>query len=251
MDQFIELADQRLHPSPADGIGSARTVAPPIAGGGSALMADLPALLLAVLPLVQAIDWLESASASTIQTLAALSGPAVDQTPVPVEVPSLPAPLLTEQMIEQALSSVDSTAHHTAGSALVYAADIQPLSLTIAVEDLFSDAGALSEVTPRVATTSFVANVENDIFGREMNVAETPLYEPGKSSGGPSAGVLPVDETSGSNTDPAGGGTDSTASSNGDSTSGLVAYGDQQGPATFLLVDNAPDPLPKTSDIIP
>lgn len=248
MDQLIELADQRLHPSPLDGASGVRAVAPTVSGGSSALVADLPALLLAVLPLVQAIDWLESASASTLQNLASLSSPAIDQASVPIEVPTTPAPLLTEQMIEQALSNIDSAAHHTAGSALVYAADIQPLNLTIAVEDLFSDAGALSEVTPRVSTASFVSNVENDIFGREMNVAETPLQAPDKSVGGPSAGVLPIDETGGTNTDPVGGGPDATASTNGD---GLIAYGDREGPGTFLLVDNAPDPLPKTSDIIP
>lgn len=168
MDQFLELADQRPYPSASEGAGPAPVTLAP----ASPLAGDLPALLLAVLPLIQAIDWLESASASTLDSLAEISAPLGEPL-------SAPGPSLANQLaIESALAAIDSADYYGGGGTLVYSADIVPLSLTIDSGDLFSDAGALAEVTPRFASASFVENVENDIFGRELNVAETPLAAP-------------------------------------------------------------------------
>ncbi len=258
MEQFLELADQRTHPSPTDGGGLPRLTAAPAA---SPLVADLPALLLAVLPLIQAIDWLESASANSMQALVALQSSVPGET-MPAEASAVTS-LLSDQMIEQALSVVNEPGHHSGASALVYAADIQPLSLTIDVGDLFSDSGALADVTPRATTTSFVANVENDIFGHEMNVTDTPLQAPSKATVTSSASANPMDTTTAAGdgaSDPLDGFstailkppvTDSGASG---PSGPLIAYegvDDEGGAQTFLVVDNSPAPLPKGGDIVP
>lgn len=183
MDQFHQMADQRTQPSASE---AEAPRGQPAAAGGLNLSSDLPAVLLAVLPLIQAIGWVETAAAATLGAL---------QT-VPAD-PALVAPAIgyeSELAIERALSAIVEPAQQGGGE-LVYAADVSPLSLDISVSDLFSDAGTLTGVTPRVTTAAFVDNVENDIFGRELNVAATPLGPPDKSQdpGGSSVMDNPIE----------------------------------------------------------
>lgn len=248
MDQVKEVADQRPLAPASDAGGAAQAAA-----AGASFASDLPVLLVAVLPLIQAIDWIETASAATIGLL---SPPAV------IEPVSLPAvePIIADLAIEQALAAVEAP-HQSAGSALVYAADIAPLSLNINPSDLFSDAGSLTEVTPRSASAVFVHNVENDIFGRELNVAATPIA-PEPSKGKPVGSVVnnPVGEG-----EP--GGTESVMASNGNGWVSSTPYNPEKGtgtpPAgqtppssttgeaeTFAVVDMTPMPPPK-GDIVP
>jgi len=259
MDQIIELADQRPYPSPSEGAGLPSVAANAAAPLGGSFAADLPALLLAVLPLIQAIDWLETASAATLESLTEVaSGPS--------ELTMVPGPSLANELaIERALEAIQAPQHHSGGSALVYAADIEPLSLTIDATDLFADAGALAEVTPRLTTASFVENVENDIFGRELNVAATPMEAPGKiepgagsvmnnpidgeGPGGTESIIIVTDGSTPPTKPPGGGPTDYHP--NGDGGSGfLPPEPSQSQDDSFAVVDLTPPP-PGKSDILP
>jgi hypothetical protein len=255
MDRSLELADQRLYPSPGEGGGRPSVMANVAPPSGAGFAADLPALLLAVLPLIQAIDWLETASAATLETLSEVAiGPG--------ELTMVPSPSLANELaIERALEAIQAPERATGGSALVYAADIEPLSLTIDSSDLFADAGALAEVTPRLTAASFVENVENDIFGRELNVAATPMAAPGKSNPG-SVTNIPIEseaaseassESTGDNlalNKPNGGQTNYHPNGDGGG-SGILPPEDSPGETeTFTVVDLTLSP-PGKSDILP
>lgn len=255
MDRFLELADQRPFPSTSEGGGLPPVSVTPAAPLGSSFTADLPALLLAVLPLIQAIDWLEAASAATLESMIEVTALNGDVVPLPGLT------LANELAIERALSAIQAPERTSGGSALVYAADIEPLSLTIDASDLFADAGALAEVTPRLTAASFVGNVENDIFGRELNVAATPMGAPGKTNPGGGVSNVPIDTSENvgnggssasvaSNSKPNGGQTNYHPNGDGGDSSFLPGD-DQSGETqTFVVVDLTPPP-PNKGDILP
>lgn len=225
-------------------------MAAPSAGtAGLSLVADLPALLVVVLPLIQAIDWVHSAAATTLESLEPLQIHQI--TPVMAGMPATAASV-TQAAIEQVLESVELPQSYSGGSALVYAPEIAPLSLNIDTADLFADAETLTEVTPRLATAVFVENVENDIFGRELNVASTPLSTTAPGKGGPTTTNVPFEgdpaTTESIHTEsvvaskPNGGQTNYHPDNPPTDTTGEVE--------TFAVVDMGPGPAPK-SDIVP